>query len=250
MTGNTTDTSRLETEGEGGPALRLRGLRSGYGESDVLRGVSLSVNPGMIYTILGKNGMGKTTLLKTAMGFLPPRSGRVELLGHDVTGWQTYQMVRHGVSYVPQEKSIFQDLSVEDNLRLALPNLSDFRARFDAFSENFPVLRERLRQRAGTLSGGEQRMLLIARALLARPRLLLIDEIREGLQPLILARLREILAEERERTGLTIVLVEQNIDFALELADHYAVLKLGTIVEVGRVSEAGTREMVEQHLVI
>lgn len=250
MIGDTPRTSRPEIEGEGRPALRVRGLRGGYGESDVLRGISLSVEPGTIYAILGKNGMGKTTLLKTVMGFLPPRSGRVEVLGHDVTGWPTYRLVRRGVSYVPQEKSIFQDLSVGDNLRLALPSSSDFHARLGEVAERFPVLMERLRQRAGTLSGGEQKMLLIARALLARPRLLLIDEISEGLQPLMVARVREILAEERRQTGLTVVLVEQNVGFALGLADHYAVLKLGTIVETGRVSDAGAREAVEQHLAI
>ncbi len=250
MTAHAAETPWVGSKGDGGPALRVRGLRSGYGESDVLHGVSLSVEPRTIYAILGKNGMGKTTLLKTIMGFLLPRSGRVELLGYDVTRWPTYRLVRHGVSYVPQEKSIFQDLSVGDNLRLALPKSSDFHSRFEAVAARFPVLKERFQQRAGTLSGGEQKMLLIARALLARPRLLLVDEISEGLQPLMVWRLREILAEERGRTGLTIVLVEQNVDFALALADHYAVLKLGTIVEAGRVSDAGTREAVEQHLVI
>ncbi len=236
--------------GDGGrPALGVQGLRGGYGESDVLHGVSLSVEPGKIYAILGKNGMGKTTLLKTIMGFLHPRSGRVEVLGHDVTGWPTYRVVRHGVSYVPQEKSIFQDLSVEENLRLALPKSSDFHVRLDAVAEHFPVLKERLRQRAGSLSGGEQRMLLIARALLVSPHLLLIDEISEGLQPLMIARLREVLAWERRRS-MTIVLVEQNVDFALGLADHYALLKLGTIVETGSAADAGARETVEQHLAI
>lgn len=231
------------------PALQVKDVRSGYGESDVLRGVSLTVDPGTICAILGKNGMGKTTLLKTVMGFLSAKSGRVEILGQNTTGWPPYRIVRLGVGYIPQEKAIFQDLSVWDNLKLALGGAADFHGRLQAISESFPVLRERLRQRAGTLSGGEQKMLLIARALLMRPRLLLIDEISEGLQPLMIRRVREILVREGARTGMTIVLVEQNVGFALELAHQYAIVKLGTIVETGRVSGT-TREALEQHLML
>jgi ABC-type branched-subunit amino acid transport system ATPase component len=231
------------------PALQIKDVRSGYGESDVLRGVSLTVDSGAICAILGKNGMGKTTLLKTVMGFLPPKSGRIEILGQDTTGWPPYRIVRLGVSYVPQEKAIFQDLSVGDNLKLALRGAADFHGRLQAISESFPVLQERLRQRAGTLSGGEQKMLLVARALLARPRLLLIDEISEGLQPLMMRRIREVLAREGAQAGMAIVLVEQNVGFALDLAHQYVILKLGEVVESGWVSGT-TREAVEQHLVI
>jgi branched-chain amino acid transport system ATP-binding protein len=233
-----------------GRALGVEGLHCGYGKLPVLHGVTLDVRPAEIFAVLGKNGMGKTTLLKTMMGLLPARDGRVELLGEDVTRWPAYRITRLGVGYVPQEKSIFQDLTVEENLRLALRDLSAFGERLDAVARWFPFLRARQRQRAGTLSGGEQKMLLIGRALLTRPRLLLVDEISEGLQPAVITRLQEILTEERRAHGLSIVLVEQNVGFALALADRYAVLKLGAVEETGRAADAGARESVERHLVI
>ena len=232
------------------PALAVEGLEGGYAGSVVLHGVTLDVRPAEIFAILGKNGMGKTTLLKTMMGLLPARRGRVEVLGADVSRWAPYRITRLGVSYVPQEKSIFQDLSVEENLRLALRELSEFAERLDAVARWFPIVKSRGRQRAGTLSGGEQKMLLIGRALLTRPRVVLVDEISEGLQPAMVTRLREVLMEERRATGLAIVLVEQNVDFALALADRYAVLKVGAVVETGRTADAGARESVERHLVL
>ena len=237
---------------EGGErrALAVEGLEGGYGDAAVLRRVTLDVRPGEIFAILGKNGMGKTTLLKTLMGLLPARGGRVEVLGADVSRWAPYRITRLGVSYVPQEKSIFQDLSVEDNLRLALREPARFTERLEAVARWFPILKSRRRQRAGTLSGGEQKMLLIGRALLTTPSLVLVDEISEGLQPAMVTRLREVLTEERRGRGLTLVLVEQNVDFALALADRYAVLKLGTVVETGWTADAGARERIERHLVL
>lgn len=243
-------TSQAQAMAAESPAVAVEGLRAGYGGSYVLHGVSFSIQPAEVFTILGKNGMGKTTLLRTMMGFLPARVGQVALLGTDVRGWPPYRITRHGVSYVPQEKALFQDLSVEENLRLALAGQRDFDDRLEAVVRWFPFLKARLRQRAGTLSGGEQKMLLIARALMARPRLLLVDEISEGLQPAVITRLTELIAEARRDTALTIVLVEQNVGFALTLADRYAVLKLGTIVETGRAADAGAREQVERHLVL
>jgi ABC-type branched-subunit amino acid transport system ATPase component len=231
-------------------ALAVRQLEGGYGESPVLHGISLEVRPAEIFAIVGKNGMGKTTLLKTMMGLLPPRHGQVEVLGHDVTGWAPYRITRMGVSYVPQDKSIFQDLSVEENLRLAMRPLSSYGARLEAVARWFPFLRERQGQRAGTLSGGEQKMLLIARALLTRPRVVLVDEITEGLQPAVITRLQGILAEQCRAEGTAILLVEQNIGFALAIADRYAVLKVGAVVETGRAADEGARECIERHLVI
>jgi len=219
----------------------VRQLEAGYGESPVLHGISLEVRPAEIFAILGKNGMGKTTLLKTMMGILPPRQGQVEVLGHDVTGWAPYRITRMGVSYVPQDKSIFQDLSVEENLRLAMRPLSSYGVRLEAVARWFPFLRERQGQRAGTLSGGEQKMLLIARALLTRPRVVLVDEITEGLQPAVITRLQSILAEQCRVEGIAIVLVEQNIGFALAIADRYAVLKVGAVVETGKAAVEGAR---------
>jgi branched-chain amino acid transport system ATP-binding protein len=232
------------------PAVAISGLEGGYGGSPVLHDVSLDIEVGEIFAILGKNGMGKTTLLKTVMGLLPARTGRVEFLGHDVSGWPAYRITRLGVSYVPQEKSIFQDLSVEENLRLAIRNVSTFAERLEMVAESFPILKSRRRQRAGTLSGGEQKMLLIGRALLTRPRLIVVDEISEGLQPAMVTRLQEVLAHERRAHGVTVMLVEQNVGFALALSDRYAVLKTGTVVESGRAGSIGARERVEQHLVL
>jgi len=233
-----------------GRALAVERLEGGYGESPVLHGISLEVRPAEIFAILGKNGMGKTTLLKTMMGFLPPRRGRIEMLGRDVTGWTPYRITRMGVSYVPQDKSIFQDLSVEENLRLALRPPSDYAARLEAVARWFPFLKERQGQRAGTLSGGEQKMLLIGRALLAGPRVVLVDEISEGLQPAVITRLQGILAGECRAQGVAIVLVEQNVGFALAIADRYAVLKVGAVVETGSAADDGARECIERHLVI
>jgi ABC-type branched-subunit amino acid transport system ATPase component len=232
------------------PAVSIVGLQGGYGESPVLHGINLEVRRGEIFAILGKNGMGKTTLLKTMMGLLPARSGRVECLGEDVSGWPAYRITRLGVSYVPQEKSIFQDLSVDENLRLALRDRSRVANRLEMIAQWFPILKSRHRQRAGTLSGGEQKMLLIGRALLTRPRLVLVDEISEGLQPTMIARLEDVLAHERRAQGMTVVLVEQNVGFALALADRYAVLKVGSLVESGHAADTGARQRIEQHLVL
>jgi ABC-type branched-subunit amino acid transport system ATPase component len=240
----------VTTNGPDRRALSVEGLEGGYADTAVLRRVTLDVRPAEIFAILGKNGMGKTTLLKTLMGLLPARGGRLELLGVDVSRWAPYRITRLGVSYVPQEKSIFQDLSVEENLRLALRELSQFTDRLEAVARWFPILKSRRGQRAGTLSGGEQKMLLIGRALLTRPRLVLVDEISEGLQPAMITRLKEVLTEERRARGLTIVLVEQNVDFALAVADRYAVLKVGAVVETGWTADAGARERIERHLVL
>jgi len=216
----------------------------------VLHGVTFHIGPREIFGVLGKNGMGKTTLLRTIMGLLPVRCGQIEVLGKNVTGWPPYRITRLGVSYVPQEKSIFQDLSVDENLRLALREPSSFEERLAAVAGWFPFLATRRQQRAGTLSGGEQKMLLIARALLTRPHLVLIDEISEGLQPAVISLFQEILAEERRSHGTSIVLVEQNVQLALALADRYAVLKLGRIVETGSANDTGAQKTIERHLVI
>ncbi len=184
--------------------LEIRGVSSGSGEAIILRDVSLTIAEGEIFALLGKNGMGKSTLLKTALGFLRARSGAIHLLGQDVTGREPY--------------------------------------------EYFPIIRQRLDQKAGTLSGGEQKMLIISRALLVEPHLILIDEISEGLQPSVIDRLADILRRERQRTGVSILLVEQNVTFALSVADRYAILKIGEIAAAGRVTGPETAASVHAHL--
>jgi branched-chain amino acid transport system ATP-binding protein len=230
------------------PVLEIRDLTSGYGEAIVVRGVSLSVAPGEIVALLGKNGMGKSTLLKTAMGFLPAREGRIVLHGQDVTGRPPHRIAREAIAYTPQEQAIFQDLTVAENLRLGQPQTIWFDEELARIAEIFPFLRERVRQRAGTLSGGEQKMLLIARALMARPKLMLVDEITEGLQPSIIERLAQALAAERERTGVSMLLVEQNVRFALTVADRWAVLKLGEIDDAGVSSDPRAAARIAAHL--
>ncbi len=230
------------------PTLEISGLTSGYGEAIIVRGVSLTVAPGEIVALLGKNGMGKSTLLKTMMGFLPARAGRVALYGRDVTGRAPHRIARESIAYTPQEQAIFQDLSVAENLRLGQPKPDWFEEEFARICEIFPFLRERVRQRAGTLSGGEQKMLLIARALMARPKLMLVDEITEGLQPSIIERLAEALAAERARTGVAMLLVEQNVRFALSVADRWAVLKLGEVDDEGASGDGDAAARIAEHL--
>ena len=230
------------------PLLEVEGLTSGYGEAVVVRDVSLTLARGEIVALLGKNGMGKSTLLKTAMGFIPARAGRIVLRGRDVSGWPPNRFAREGVAYTPQEQAIFQDLTVAENLRLGLPKPAWFDEEVARIGEVFPFLRERSRQRAGTLSGGEQKMLLIARAMMARPKLMLVDEISEGLQPSIVGRLARVLAAERDRTGVAMLLVEQNVRFALNVADRWAVLKLGEIDDAGTSGDPRAGVRIVDHL--
>jgi branched-chain amino acid transport system ATP-binding protein len=231
-----------------GSLLAVDGLVAGYGGAMVLRGVSLSLAPGEILAVLGKNGMGKSTLLKTVMGFLPARRGSVAIDGRDVTGRAPHLAARDGVAYTPQEYTIFQDLSVQENLRLGAPNDRAFRDGLESLGGVFPRILERLRQRAGTLSGGEQKMLLMCRAMLARPRIMLIDEISEGLQPTMVARMAEVLHTARNEHGASILLVEQHLAFALSVSDRYAVLKLGEIVEEGRAGDPSAAAVLGDHL--
>jgi ABC-type branched-subunit amino acid transport system ATPase component len=219
-------------------ALGVAEVNSGYGEALVVHGVSFEVQAGEIFALLGKNGMGKSTLLKTVMGFLPIQNGRVSLFGEDVTGMPPYRMARREIAYTPQEQALFQDLTVEQNLRLGLRNEKRFAAGLERIRRLFSFLPERLQQRAGTLSGGEQKMLLVARALMSEPKLMLIDEITEGLQPSVIERLATALRAQRDEANVSILLIEQNVKFALAVADRYAVLKLGEIVDRGKVGGA------------
>lgn len=213
--------------------LDIAELSSGYGEAMVLRNVSLSIRPGEIFALLGKNGMGKSTLLKTVLGFLPAKRGKITLFGEDVTSLPTHLIARKAIAYTPQEQTLFQDLTVEDNLRLGLRDDRGFAEGLARVREYFPIVGKRLSQKAGTLSGGEQKMLIVSRALLGSPRFMMIDEISEGMQPSMIQRLTEILLAERKRTGTAIFIVEQNVPFAFSMADRYAVLKIGEIADDG-----------------
>lgn len=230
------------------PALQLTDVRSGYGESIVLKGVSLAVTAGEAVALLGKNGMGKTTLLKTVMGYLPKKSGSVHFDGHDITNAPTHRISHLGVAYAAQEHALFTELSIRDNLQLGLPKARLFEERFATVESVFPVFKSRLNQHAGTLSGGEQKMLLVARALMMMSPVILLDEIAEGLQPSVVERIAEALISNRQRHGTTLLMVEQNIPFVLRVVDRYLVLKRGEIVDEGSAKAPDAVASIVDHL--
>lgn len=221
--------------------VAVEDLRAGYGSAVIVDGVSFEVPDRGALAVVGRNGMGKSTLLKAITGYLRPMGGTVVVGGRRTTGLATYRLARLGVAYTPQEQSLFGELSVEENLSIGTSGRCP-RALRDEILEAFPVLRERLRQRAGTLSGGEQKMLTLAKALAMRPELLLLDEISDGLGPAVVTTVGETLAALRERLGCTILMVEQNLDLSLKVADRIAVLKLGRIVFERDASEPGLRD--------
>lgn len=212
--------------------LKVRNLRSGYHGLEVIKGVSLHVNSGEIVTLIGANGAGKSTLLKTLAGLLQPWSGEIELGGNALPRLDPWQGVERHLVLVPEGRQLFADMSVMDNLMVGGYRNPDRRRIIEKIFERFPRLRERSRQSAGTLSGGEQQMLAIGRALIARPRLLLLDEPSIGLAPLMVREVMMIIRELRER-GVTIFLVEQNAMAALQIADRAYVLETGEIVAEG-----------------
>jgi len=228
--------------------LTVAGLTAGYGSTTVLRDVSLAVPAGGIIALLGRNGVGKTTLLRTIAGFIAPMAGQVLLDGEKLAGIPPHRVARRAVCYVAQEKALFADMTVGENLRLAVPDDRLFRERLPGIEPHFPVLLQRLGQKAGTLSGGEQKMLLVSRAILARPRLMLLDEISEGLQPSVVDRLAGVLTAQRRDHGTAMLLVEQNVAFALSIADGFAVLNSGVVVERGAASDAVAVAEIDQHM--
>ena len=188
-----------ETTTSTGNILSLDGVTSGYGAVVIIRALSLDLRPGEIFALLGKNGMGKTTLLKTILGFVPLRKGTVAFDGASIKSVTPARLIASGIGYAPQEQPLFQDLSIRDNLRLAVRADRLLVPALDHVFEYFPLFKDRLTQRAGTLSGGEQKMLILARALMLKPRLLLIDEISEGLQPSVIDRIGKVLVAERRQ---------------------------------------------------
>lgn len=229
-------------------ALQLDHVMSGYRASVVLRGTSMALESGEAVAVLGKNGMGKSTLLKTIMGYLPKKVGTVHLFGREVTRLAPHRVARLGVAYAAQEHAIFTELSIRDNLRLGLENDALFDERFASVEGMFPVFKTRLKQYAGTLSGGEQKMLLVARALMKRPSIVLLDEITEGLQPSVIDRIAEALLQERRERGTTLLLIEQNVPFALKVADRYLVMKQGEFVDEGSTLAEGAMAAIFEHL--
>jgi branched-chain amino acid transport system ATP-binding protein len=214
--------------------LRLSGVDAGYGEAQVLWGVDLNVSAGEIVALVGANGAGKSTLLATISGLLAPTNGSIVFNGVDVAGWTAERVVAAGISHVPQGRRLFGGLTVHENLLMGAFHRSDgeIASDVDRVYAQFPRLRERAGQLAGTLSGGEQQMCAIGRGLMARPKLLLVDELSLGLAPIIVDQLLAVLAGLR-RDGMTIVLVEQDVQVALETADR------GYVIENGRIGLSG-----------
>ena len=211
--------------------LEVQDLHAGYGAVPVLTGISLTVEEGGFAGILGHNGMGKTTLLRTLIGLLPATAGRVRLEGDDITRAPCHERARRGLGYVPQGREIFAGLSVLDNLRFARAAKGGSAAgAIEQVLEELPRLKPLLERAGGALSGGEQQLLALARCLVQAPRLMLLDEPTEGIQPSIIETIAEKLAELRTARGLTVILVEQNLDFIKALSDRVLVIQKGRIV--------------------
>jgi branched-chain amino acid transport system ATP-binding protein len=222
--------------------LEVEDVHTYYGVSHVLQGISLRVGEGEALGILGRNGMGKTTLIRSIIGFTPPRRGVVRLRGDDITRWPPYRMVAAGLALVPQGRRVFASLTVRENLDVA--RRAGGRWTLERVEALFPRLAERARSRAGSLSGGEQQMLAIGRALMTDPRLLLLDEPTEGLAPLLVREVGRVLGELR-RAGLSILLVEQNLPLALSVVDRVHILSRGQIVHSARPDELAADEAVK-----
>ena len=233
-------------------ALRLRDVEVNYGAVRALRGISLNVEPGTIVALLGANGAGKSTIQKAISGLLTPTSGEIEFDGHRLNSMSPRQIIRLGIAPVPEGRRIFKDLTVSENLRMGAYSRSD-RAGIAQDQEMvldlFPILKERARQLGGSLSGGEQQMLTIARGLMARPRLLLLDEPSLGLAPMVIAEIFRVLREINAAKGTTLLVVEQNVHVALQNADYAYVLQLGRVTIEGTARELQeNREVVASYL--
>lgn len=247
-------------ESPAGDILALDGVDASYGDSRVLHGVSFALRPGRLLGLLGRNGAGKTTCMSTVMGFLTPRAGTIRLAGEPIGGLAPEAIARRGVGLVPQGRRVFPSLSVSENLAVAArrrgaggkgaggKGAGGAAWPVERVFETFPRLRERAGQAAGSLSGGEQQMLVIGRALVGNPRVLLMDEPSEGLAPQIVAEVGRIVARLKAE-GLSIVLVEQNVKLVFELADDVAIINTGSVVFAGSAAAAAADDgLIAHHL--
>ncbi|MGS2807136.1 urea ABC transporter ATP-binding subunit UrtE [Nocardia sp. MW-W600-9] len=224
--------------------LELHDIHSGYGRTEVIHGVSLTVPDDSVVAIMGHNGAGKTTLLRTAVGLLPTKSGTITFDGDKITKLSPSQRVKRGIAYVPQGQQSFPQLSTAENLQVVADGRKRGKALIEESLELFPALRELLTRKAGLLSGGQRQQLAIARALITEPKLLILDEPTEGIQPSVVAEIERTIIDLTQRGGLSVLLVEQHIGFALQAAQHYYVLHsghLGSSGEGGAGAESAVR---------
>jgi branched-chain amino acid transport system ATP-binding protein len=231
-------------------SLELSNLNAGYGGTPILRNVSFSVDDGEIVGIVGRNGVGKTTLLKSIMGLLDPESGSIQYNGEELTGKTADEHARRSIGYVPQSRDVFPNLTVTENLLVGETVGGDEQTRYEQVYDYFPILEERAGQDAGTLSGGQQQMLAIARALVGGPDLLLVDEPSEGVQPSIVQSITEDLKEINEEFGTTILFVEQNLSVIQGLADRCYAIDRGTIVDEITGDAVSDGDNLEEYLVV
>ena len=229
--------------------LSIESLVSGYGRIQILRDLTLTVDAGEIVALLGRNGVGKTTLVKTLAGIIRAKSGAIKLAGADVTHHAVHECAKLGIGYVPQGRGIFPQLTVRENLQVGVLSNKFSKDRIDEAVALFPAIATRLTARGGDLSGGQQQQLALARALALRPQLLLLDEPSEGIQPSILENIVEILLQIRARTGLAVLLVEQKLDFARALADRAYIMNDGAVAESLNRSELADAEVIERRIV-
>jgi branched-chain amino acid transport system ATP-binding protein len=220
--------------------LEVKQINTFYGISHILFDVSMEIKKGEVVCILGRNGVGKTTTLKSIMGLTPPRSGEIFFKGIDITGRRPFEIARLGIGYVPEDRIIFPDLTVKENLEMGIKRNKKSRWTFDIVYKMFPVLKERENQMGGTLSGGEQQMLAIARTLMGNPELLLLDEPSEGLAPLIVKEL-DVQVRHLKEEGMPILLSEQNSSFVMNLSDRAYILEKGQVRWSGEIRELRER---------
>ena len=228
--------------------LKIDNIHVYYGASHALKGVSLEVHKGEIVTLIGANGAGKSTTLRTVSGLLAPKSGSISFLGENIAGMPAYAIVKHGISQVPEGRRIFAEMSVQENLEMGAFTRKDkagVEKDFEIVYNRFPRLKERRKQQAGTLSGGEQQMLAMGRALMSRPKLLLLDEPSMGLAPLLIKEIFSII-EDINREGTTVLLVEQNANMALSIAHRAYVMETGRITLQGAAKELAASEDVRK----
>lgn len=226
--------------------LSVRNVTAGYEQSVVLENVSMDVQKGCVTAVLGRNGVGKTTLMKSIIGLIKPMSGNIEWEGEDITSLPPEQRVRRGIGYVPQGREIFSTLTVEENLLLgfeALPKKINSSHILEEIYELFPILKDMLHRKGGDLSGGQQQQLAIARALIGQPKLLLLDEPMEGIQPSIVQLIRDVIMKIAKEKTVGIVLVEHSLDLAFSCADYFYIFDRGIVVAQGHVSETSMSDV-------